>query len=136
MPLRTSGIEAWITVGDKIPAKEYDIDVDEDGGVATCWINGEPGQVSCLVLRAQFIGLRMQMVVSEADQAGLSICFRITISPFRSISNMATNDEFADICDPLARHLRSCCLSSDRRVLQRSVCTSKGPEWVCHDGWV
>ncbi len=69
MPLRISGIEAWITVGDKIPAKEYDIDVDEDGGVATCWINGEPGQVSCLCLRAHFIGLRMQMVVSEADQA-------------------------------------------------------------------
>jgi len=44
MPLTMSGVEAWITVGDKIPAKEYSVDIDEDAGVATCWISGEPGQ--------------------------------------------------------------------------------------------
>jgi hypothetical protein len=38
------GVEAWITVGDKVPAKEYAVDIDNETGVATCWISGEPGQ--------------------------------------------------------------------------------------------
>ena len=41
------GVEAWITVGDKVPAQEYAVDIDNETGVATCWISGEPGQVSC-----------------------------------------------------------------------------------------
>lgn len=36
----------WITAGDKIPVKEYAVDIDAEDGVATCWISGEPGQVS------------------------------------------------------------------------------------------
>lgn len=47
MPLRMGGVEAWITVGDKVPAKEYAVDIDDEAGLATCWISGEPGQVSC-----------------------------------------------------------------------------------------
>jgi hypothetical protein len=46
MPLRMSGVEVWITVGDKVPVKEYAVEIDEEYGVATCWISGEPGQVS------------------------------------------------------------------------------------------
>jgi hypothetical protein len=44
MPLQINGVEAWITVGDKVQAKEYSVDLDEDSGVATCWISGDPGQ--------------------------------------------------------------------------------------------
>jgi len=39
-----SGVEVWITVGDKVPVKEYAVEIDEEYGVATCWISGEPGQ--------------------------------------------------------------------------------------------
>lgn len=39
-----SGVEVWITVGDKVPVKEYAVEIDEQDGVATCWITGEPGQ--------------------------------------------------------------------------------------------
>ncbi|CAA7263377.1 unnamed protein product [Cyclocybe aegerita] len=44
MPLQINGVEAWITVDDKVRVMEYAVDVDEDMGVATCWISGEPGQ--------------------------------------------------------------------------------------------
>jgi hypothetical protein len=39
-----SGVEVWITGGDKIPIKEYAVEIDEEDRVATCWITGEPGQ--------------------------------------------------------------------------------------------
>ncbi|KAF9531215.1 hypothetical protein CPB83DRAFT_892055 [Crepidotus variabilis] len=44
MPLQVNGVEAWITTGDKVPVKEYAVDLDEETGVATCWISGEPGE--------------------------------------------------------------------------------------------
>jgi hypothetical protein len=39
-----SGVEVWITGGDKVPIKEYAVEIDDEDGVATCWITGEPGQ--------------------------------------------------------------------------------------------
>ena len=48
MPLVINGVEAWITVGNKVSVKEYSVDLDEDAGVATCWITGEPGEVSVI----------------------------------------------------------------------------------------
>ncbi len=50
MPLTISGVEVWITGGDKVPIKEYAVEIDEEDGVATCWISAEPGQVSFLFL--------------------------------------------------------------------------------------
>jgi len=41
------GVEAWITVEDnlsKVKVQEYAPEFDEEAGVATCWISGEPGQ--------------------------------------------------------------------------------------------
>jgi len=46
MPLQMNGVEAWITMENKVGVHEYAVDLDEDAGVATCWITGEPGQVS------------------------------------------------------------------------------------------
>lgn len=43
-----SGVEVWITGGDKVPLEEYAVEIDDQDGVATCWITGEPGQVSWL----------------------------------------------------------------------------------------
>lgn len=39
-----SGVEVWITVGDKVPVKEYAVEIDNEDCVATCWITGEPGE--------------------------------------------------------------------------------------------
>jgi hypothetical protein len=39
-----SGVEVWITGGDKVPIKEHAVEIDDEDGVATCWISGEPGQ--------------------------------------------------------------------------------------------
>jgi len=39
-----SGVEVWITGGDKVPIKEHAVEIDDEDGVATCWITGEPGQ--------------------------------------------------------------------------------------------
>lgn len=39
-------MEAWITLENKKQVHEFQHEVDEESGVATCWISGEPGQVS------------------------------------------------------------------------------------------
>lgn len=44
MPLQMNNVEAWITLENKKQVQEYAVDLDEDTGVATCWISGEPGQ--------------------------------------------------------------------------------------------
>ncbi|KDR84155.1 hypothetical protein GALMADRAFT_236831 [Galerina marginata CBS 339.88] len=44
MPLQLHGVEAWITVDNKVQVQEYAPDYDVVAGVATCWINAEPGQ--------------------------------------------------------------------------------------------
>jgi hypothetical protein len=44
MPLQLNGIEAWITLENKVHVQELHPEVDEETGVATCWISGEPGQ--------------------------------------------------------------------------------------------
>jgi hypothetical protein len=38
------GVEAWITVENKVQLQEYAPEFDEKTGVATCWIGAEPGQ--------------------------------------------------------------------------------------------
>ena len=45
MPLEVNGIQAWITVENKVQVQEYVPEVDEATGVATCWIAAEAGQV-------------------------------------------------------------------------------------------
>lgn len=45
MPLQMSGVEAWITGEDKVQLAEFAPEVDQESGVVTCWISGEPGQV-------------------------------------------------------------------------------------------
>jgi hypothetical protein len=50
-----TGVEVWITGEDKVPIKEYAVEIDEEDDVATCWITGEPGQVSFLFSCSQFI---------------------------------------------------------------------------------
>jgi hypothetical protein len=45
MPLQVNGVQAWITVENKVQVQEYVPEVDEATGVATCWIGAEPGQV-------------------------------------------------------------------------------------------
>lgn len=44
MPLQMHGVEAWITVGNKVQLQEYAPEVDEKAGMVTCWIGAEPGQ--------------------------------------------------------------------------------------------
>ncbi|KAF8958487.1 hypothetical protein BDZ97DRAFT_1923663 [Flammula alnicola] len=44
MPLQMNGIEAWITVENKVQLQEFAPHLDQETGVATCWIGGEPGQ--------------------------------------------------------------------------------------------
>jgi hypothetical protein len=44
MPLQLNGIEAWITLDNKVQVQEYIPEIDEESGVATCWIGAEPGQ--------------------------------------------------------------------------------------------
>jgi len=45
MPLQVNGVQAWITVENKVQVQEYGPEIDEATGVATCWIGAEPGQV-------------------------------------------------------------------------------------------
>jgi len=45
MPLQVNGIQAWITVENKVQVQEYVPEIDQATGVATCWIGAEPGQV-------------------------------------------------------------------------------------------
>lgn len=49
MPIEMNGVQAWITVGDKVQVAEYEVDLDLATNTATCWISGEPDQV-CLLL--------------------------------------------------------------------------------------
>lgn len=44
MPLQVNGVQAWITVENKVQVQEYVPEIDETTGVATCWIGAEPGQ--------------------------------------------------------------------------------------------
>jgi hypothetical protein len=44
MPLQVNGIQAWITVENKVQVQEYAPEIDQATGVATCWIGAEPGQ--------------------------------------------------------------------------------------------
>ncbi|KIM48173.1 hypothetical protein M413DRAFT_22709 [Hebeloma cylindrosporum] len=44
MPLEVNGVQAWITVENKVQVQEYAPEIDEATGVATCWIGAEPGQ--------------------------------------------------------------------------------------------
>ena len=47
MPIEMNGVQAWITVDNKVQLMEYQVDLDLNSNTATCWISGEPGQV-CL----------------------------------------------------------------------------------------
>ena len=40
-----NGVQAWITVDNKVQLVEYEVDLDLSSSTATCWISGEPGQV-------------------------------------------------------------------------------------------
>jgi len=44
MPIEMNGVQAWITVDNKVQLAEYEVDLDLDSNTATCWISGEPGQ--------------------------------------------------------------------------------------------
>ena len=46
MPIEMNGVQAWITVENKMQLTEYQVDLDLSSNTATCWISGEPGQVS------------------------------------------------------------------------------------------
>lgn len=48
MPIEMNGVQAWITVENKVQLVEYQVDLDLSSNTATCWISGEPGQV-CLL---------------------------------------------------------------------------------------
>lgn len=39
-----NGVQAWITVENKVQLTEYGVDLDLSSNTATCWISGEPGQ--------------------------------------------------------------------------------------------
>ena len=45
MPIEMNGVQAWITVDNKVQLVEYQVDLDFTSNTATCWISGEPGQV-------------------------------------------------------------------------------------------
>ena len=45
MPIEMNGVQAWITVENKVQLVEYQVDLDLNSNTATCWISGEPGQV-------------------------------------------------------------------------------------------
>jgi len=45
MPIEMNGVQAWITVDNKVQLAEYEVDLDLSSNTATCWISGEPGQV-------------------------------------------------------------------------------------------
>lgn len=44
MPIEMNGVQAWITVDNKVQLVEYQVDLDLSSNTATCWISGEPGQ--------------------------------------------------------------------------------------------
>jgi hypothetical protein len=44
MPIEMNGVQAWITVENKVQLTEYGVDLDLSSNTATCWISGEPGQ--------------------------------------------------------------------------------------------
>ena len=46
MPIEMNGVQAWITVDNKVQLAEYEVDLDLNSNTATCWISGEPGQAS------------------------------------------------------------------------------------------
>jgi len=39
-----NGVEAWITVDNKVQVQEYRPELDKEAGLAMCWIGAEPGQ--------------------------------------------------------------------------------------------
>jgi hypothetical protein len=44
MPIEMNGVQAWITVDNKVQLAEYEVDLDLSSNTTTCWISGEPGQ--------------------------------------------------------------------------------------------
>ena len=54
MPIEMNGVQAWITVDNKVQLAEYEVDLDWSSNTATCWISGEPGQV-CFILSFFFV---------------------------------------------------------------------------------
>ena len=54
MPIEMNGVQAWITVDNKVQLTEYQVDLDLSSNTATCWISGEPGQV-CLPFALMYI---------------------------------------------------------------------------------
>ena len=57
MPIEMNGVQAWITVDNKVQLVEYQVDLDLSSNTATCWISGEPGQV-CLPFTFLYIRKR------------------------------------------------------------------------------
>ncbi|KAF8165742.1 hypothetical protein B0H34DRAFT_856030 [Crassisporium funariophilum] len=64
MPLQMNGVEAWITVDNKVQLAEYEVDVDCERATATCWISGEPGQT---------FAIRWRELHEEKDISGFVI---------------------------------------------------------------
>ncbi|PPQ68617.1 hypothetical protein CVT25_005527 [Psilocybe cyanescens] len=66
MPLQMNGVEAWITVDNKVQVQEYAPQIDSKTGVATCWISAEPGQTFAIRWR----DLTDPTAVHQRDMSG------------------------------------------------------------------
>ena len=53
MPIEMNGVQAWITVDNKVQLVEYEVGLDLSSNTATCWISGEPGQVCTRFITAR-----------------------------------------------------------------------------------
>jgi hypothetical protein len=61
MPIEMNGVQAWITVDNKVQLVEYQVDLDLSSNTATCWISGEPGQVCLPFYLLLFLYIRKQI---------------------------------------------------------------------------
>jgi len=92
MPIEMNGVQAWITVGDKVQVAEYEVDLDLATNTATCWISGEPGQTFAIRWRelddstdiSGFVmmdGYELGGRVLQANSHASAIFSRIATSP-------------------------------------------------------
>ena len=83
MPMQMNGVEAWITGEDKVHLDEFAPEFDQESGVVTCWISGEPGQV-CRIFPDSMRGTDILVPLPDAGAKHparrslgfASVCFR------------------------------------------------------------
>ena len=74
MPMEMNGVQAWITVDNKVQLTEYEVDLDLSSSTAMCWIPGEPGQVCFIFSFSFYTGIHIVRPLLTLERRGPAPC--------------------------------------------------------------